>query len=107
MLTSPGKYVEPSFSPDGKTVIYRKIRGGYITKPTWDLNTGIYAVSAKGETKKQKTRLVAKKGVQPHFGKTNESIYLIRDGEKPQLVRVGLDGKEDKALYQGKFRYRI
>mgnify|MGYP000123766155 CR=1 FL=1 len=98
-----------SFSPDGKTVVYRKISGGYITQPNWDLNTGIYAVSAKGERKAQKPLLITENGQQPHFGKSNNNIYVIREGESPQLAFVSLDGKEDRTLYQGKFatEYRV
>ncbi len=95
----PGKYVEPSFSPDGETVVYRKITGGYITDPKWGLNPGIYAVPADGG----KATLVTKNGVQPHFGDRNDRIYVIRGGESTQLARVDLDGQNDKTLYQGKF----
>lgn len=109
LLKEKGKYIEPTFSPDGKTVVYRKISGGYITKPTWDLNTGIYAVSAKGERKGSKPVLVTKDGQQAHFGNSNDNIYVVREGEKPQLAYVSLDGKDDRALYQGKFatEYRV
>ncbi len=109
LIKEPGKYIEPAFSPDGKTVIYRKVSGGYITDPKWGLHTGIYAVSAKGESKSRKSKLVTDNGVQAHFGKRNDRIYVIRDGEQPQLARVDLDGQNDKALYQGKFatEYRV
>ncbi len=103
LLNEPGKYIEPTFSPDGKTVVYRKISGGYITQPTWDLNTGIYAISVKGERKDRKPVLITKDGRQPHFGSSNNNIYVMRNGEKPQLAYVSLDGKEDRALYQGEF----
>ena len=103
LINEPGKYIEPVFSPNGKTVVYRKISGGYITDPKWGLHTGIYAVSAKGENKNRKTQLVTKKGVKAHFGKRNDRIYVIRRGEEPQLARIDLDGQHDKALYQGKF----
>jgi Tol biopolymer transport system component len=94
-----GKYVEPSFSPNGKQIVYRKIAGGYITDPKWGLNPGIYVVSAKGG----EATLITKEGVTPHFGKDNDKVYVLRDGEKPSLVRVGLDGHNEKTLYQGEF----
>lgn len=103
LLKQKGKYIEPVFSPDGKTVVYRKISGGYITKPTWDLNTGIYAVSAKGERKQSKPILITDNGQQAHFGKNNDNIYVVRAGEEPTLAYVSLNGKEDRVLYQGKF----
>ena len=95
----PGKYVEPSFSPDGKTVVYRKIKGGYITDPTWGLNPGIYAVSAKGG----KAKLITESGLKPHFGSSNDRIYVTRNGKTPHISRIDLDGQNDTKLYQGKF----
>lgn len=105
LLKEPGKYIEPSFSPDGKTVVYRKASGGYITSPDWDLNAGVYQVSAKGG----KPSLITESGVQPHFGARNDRIYVIRSGKTPSIARVDLDGQNDKKLYQGKFatEYRV
>lgn len=105
ITSEPGKYVEPSFSPDGKTIVYRKIKGGYITDPTWGLNPGIYAVSAKGG----KATLVTESGLQPHFGADNDRIYVTRNGKTPHISRIDLDGQHDTKLYQGKFasEYRV
>jgi imidazolonepropionase-like amidohydrolase/Tol biopolymer transport system component len=99
LTKEPGKYIEPSFSPDGKTVVFRKVSGGYITDPKWGLNPGIYHVSAKGG----KATLITESGLQPHFGSKNDRIYVIRDSEKPSLTRIDLDGQNEKKLYQGKF----
>jgi imidazolonepropionase-like amidohydrolase/Tol biopolymer transport system component len=103
LLKEPGKYITPTFSPDGKTVVYQKISGGYITKPTWDLNTGIYAVSAKGERRASKPILITENGQKPHFGSSNDNIYVVRRGKKTQLAFVSLNGKDDRLLYQGEF----
>ncbi len=109
LLTEKGKYIEPTFSPDGNTVVYHKISGGYITNPTWDLNTGIYTVSAKGERKAGKPTLITEHGQQAHFGASNHNIYVVRAGDEPKLAYVSLDGKDDRTLYQGKFatEYRV
>jgi len=95
----PGKYVEPSFSPNGKTVVYRKVSGGYITDPKWGLNSGIYAISVKGG----KAELITESGVKPHFGARNDRIYVTRNGDKPHIARIDIDGQHDTKLYQGKF----
>lgn len=99
LLAEPGKYVEPSFSPDGKTVVYRKVAGGFITDPNWGINTGIYIVSSKSG----KSKFITEDGLKPHFGKNNDRIYLTRDGEKPYLARIDIDGQHDTKLYQGEF----
>lgn len=99
LIKEPGKYIEPSFSPDGKTVVFRKITGGYITDPNWGLNPGIYHVPAKGGD----AIFITESGLQPHFGSKNDRIYVIRDGEKPSLTRIDLDGQHEKKLYQGEF----
>jgi len=105
ITNEPGKYIEPSFSPDGKLVVFRKVAGGFITNPNWGLNPGIYHVSAKGGDAK----LITASGLQPHFGSKNDRVYVIRNGEKPNLTRIDLDGQNEKKLYQGKFatEYRV
>ncbi|AZQ85895.1 amidohydrolase [Colwellia sp. Arc7-635] len=103
VTNEPGKYVEPSFSPDGKTVVYRKASGGYITDPTWGLNPGIYTTKVKNGSAK----LVTESGELPHFGAKNDRIYVLRNGETPQLMKISLDNSsiadKEQALYQGKF----
>ena len=105
LLEQPGKYIEPSFSPDGKTLVFRKVAGGQITAPKWGLNPGIYSVASKGG----KMTLITEEGLLPHFGDRNDRIYVLRNEDLPQLARVDLDGQHDKTLYQGKFatEYRV
>ncbi len=99
LLSEPGKYIEGTFSPDGKTVVYRKVRGGYITDPKWGLNPGIYHVSVKGG----EPTLVTDNGRAPQFAARNDRIYVQRHGEMPELARIDLDGQNDKTLYKGKY----
>ncbi|WP_353406074.1 amidohydrolase family protein [Pseudoteredinibacter isoporae] len=99
ITTEPGKYIEPAFSPDGKHIVYRKAKGGYITDPKWGLNPGIYRVSSKGG----QAKLVTEKGVLPQYGSANDRIYVMRHGEKPSLVRVNITDKKEQPLYEGKY----
>ena len=94
----PGKYVEPTFSPDGKTVVYRKASGGGILNPDWSLHPGIYAVSTKGG----EAELITKSGYQPQFGATSDRIFVMSPWPKPSLSVVELDSKKVQKLYESK-----
>ncbi|MBE0379581.1 amidohydrolase family protein [Pseudoalteromonas prydzensis] len=96
ITTEPGKYVEPTFSPDGKTVVYRKASGGSILNPDWSLHPGIYAVSSKGG----KAELITKSGYQPQFAAANDRIYVMSPWPKPTLSMVELDSKKISKLYE-------
>jgi imidazolonepropionase-like amidohydrolase/Tol biopolymer transport system component len=101
----PGKYIEPRFSPDGKMLVYRKVSGGFITDPVWGLMPGIYITALKGG----EAKLITDTGVRPHFGNDNDIVYVLRNDEKTQLVKLNLTENTEKVLYQGKFatEYRV
>jgi len=92
----PGKYVEPTFSPNGKTVVYRKASGGSILNPKWSLNPGIYSVSAKGGV----SELISKSGYQPQFGADNDRVFVMSPWPKPSLSVVELESKKVSKLYE-------
>lgn len=106
----PGHYVEPTFSPDGKTVVYRRIGGGWTRTPTWSQEQGIYFVSSsprKGEA----PTLITRDGEQPHFGAEPDRIYYTAYGEedKIQLESVTLGGSGHRKLIktEGAMRLRV
>ena len=85
----PGQYLSPSISRDGKTVVYQKVRGGYITSPKFSAQPGIYQVSAKGG----ESKLVTKSGSSPFFGSENDRVFITqRAGKKRKLVSMDLNG---------------
>ena len=95
----PGHYLEPTFSPDGKTIVYRAGGGGAVTNPRWSRDQGIYWIPASGG----KASLITKNGTAPQFGSTNDRVYLFREEEaKPSeqskrvLVSVDLDGSDER-----------
>jgi len=96
LATGAGKFVEPTFSPDGNTVVYRKIRGGYITPDTHGLNPGVYQVPANGQGTPE---LVSERGSQPQFGKRADRIYLMGFNGTPELFSVDLQTREQRSLY--------
>lgn len=102
---TPGKYIEASFSPDGKTITYRKIEGGYITDKKYGVKPGIYTIPSKGG----EAKFITKKGVLPQYGKSSDNIYVMRHSEKPSLVRVNIKDLKEQILYEGKYatEYKI
>lgn len=98
LTDEPGKYVEPTFSPDGETIVYRKAKGGYITPRTWSQETGLYQVDIGGE---KNTKITAA-GYQPQFGADNDRVYFMESGETPQLASIGLNGFEKRVHYTSK-----
>jgi imidazolonepropionase-like amidohydrolase/Tol biopolymer transport system component len=106
VTSSPGKYLEPTFSPDGKHVVYLKSRGGYLTTPWYGIETGIFAAPSDGKGAPQ---LLADEGRAPQFGKDSEHVYLTRQVKKDevewemQLVRVKLDKSEEQVIVKSDF----
>lgn len=96
VLTSePGKYVEPTFSPDGDYIVYRKARGGYMTPRTWSQEPGLYKVDIKG---KHSTKLTAS-GHQPQFGADSDRVYFMDFGKTPEFASIGMNGFEKRTHY--------
>ena len=100
VLTSdPGHYVEPRFSPDGKTVVYRKIAGGYVLSGAWSTEPGIYTVSISGGEPER----VSKSGRGPHFGATDDRVFFSDAHEETQLMlkSVNLEGHDERMHVKG------
>ncbi|MFG0257513.1 MAG: amidohydrolase family protein [Phycisphaerales bacterium JB043] len=100
---TPGHYIDPQFSPDGETVVFRKVGGGFLRSPLYSDEQGIYVVSADGG---EMTR-VRDGGTFPHFGASDDVIYFTtRDGDHTgdsrALNKIGIDGKDERELYKGK-----
>ncbi len=103
----PGHYINPSFSPDGKQVLYKKVTGGYLLNGEWSMEPGIYLTSIK---KKEPKRIV-KSGQNPHFGAANDRIFFTKSaGEtKQSLHSVNLAGEEKRKHFTGDyvFDYKV
>lgn len=106
LTKEPGKYLEPTFSPDGKQVVYVKSAGGFLTSPWYGLDTGVYAVGSDG---KGDARLLSEEGEAPQFGKDSEFVYVTRTkstGEvdwMTSLVRLKMDKTEEMPVATGEF----
>ena len=93
LTQNPGHYFEPTFSPDGQTVVYRAGTGGYLTSPLWSMNPGVYSVPARGG----ESSLITESGADPQFGASSDRLFLRgrKDG-KNSLYSVKLDGTDER-----------
>ena len=99
LTSEPGKYIEPTFSPDGRTVVYRKIGAGSLLPKQWSLNTGLYKISSRGG----EAELIARNGRAPMFGASNDKVYAMDFGSAPRLISIDLTKHTQQALYSAKF----
>lgn len=95
LVSEPGKYVEPTFSPDGKTVVYRKTGAGSLMPRQWSLNTGLYQVSSSGG----EPELLSRQGSSPMFGKRNDRVYAMANRGGPSLLSIDLTTQQEQVLY--------
>ncbi len=87
---TPGHYRRPRFSPDGKTIVFEKGRGGNLLSQLWSDDPGVYRIAAAGGVMTK----VTDDGASPHFGASNERIFMTRtDGDKGELVSTDLNGQ--------------
>lgn len=96
----PGHYVEPVFSPNGKTVVYRKQTGGSITTPLWSRDPGLYRVGTRGGGTKRISRI----GAKPQFAKSSSRVYFTKseagkDADNLKLCSMDLDGNDERVHY--------
>ena len=106
LTTEPGQYLEPQFSPDGRTVVYVKGHGGYLTSPWHGLDTGVYRVATDGKGKPER---LARSGRAPQFGATNDAVYVTRGGVQKEvdftskLVRIDLADRKETDVATSEF----
>lgn len=104
LTKTPGHYVNPVLSPDGKTAVYEAIQGGYLTSPLYSHDTGIFKVNVQsGERTK-----IADSGSEPFFTNHNERIYFTgmdKNGEvlTGQLYSTDKNGNDKQKHYQGQW----
>ena len=90
----PGHYLEPVFSPDGETIVYRTASDGFLTTALWSRDPGVYRIPAKGGGEPV---FITDEGSGPQFGADDERIFLSgRDGDKRTLISVDLNGQDER-----------
>ena len=101
LTEQPGKYLAPSFSPDGTSVVYQKTHGSSLFAPEYNLAPGIYLISAKGGKPKQ---LTSEYGSSPFYAKSGDRVYFTQyKNRASHLVSVNLNGHDSLSHAQAKF----
>ena len=87
VVSQPGHYVTPSFSPDGRKIVFRHAGGDQVRSRYFAQNPGIFVVDAAGG----EPLLVREAGTDPAFDHTGTRIYLRETrNEKYTLFSVGV-----------------
>lgn len=106
ITTAPGKYLAPKFSPDGKSVVYSKAKGGSLTTPWHGLDTGIYLAAADGRGTPLR---LSKDGEAPQFGARNDAVFITRSSMSSEvdalrkLVRIELADRKETEVARSEF----
>jgi len=104
--TDPGHYVDPVFTPDGKSIVYTKTSGGYLTSPLWSQETGLYITEASAAPSGAAAgvpatnlgpRLLSRRGSSPQFAADSQRVFLtVREGnsdsDRVALISIPLGG---------------
>ena len=95
VTTTPAHWREPVFSPDGKTIVARKIPGGGVVSERWSHDPGLYAIPSRGGVPK----LVTRQAGTPHFGAASDRVFFFdtepgKDGDSYVLRSIALTGAE-------------
>jgi imidazolonepropionase-like amidohydrolase len=94
VTSQPGHYLEPVFSPDGQTIVYRKGGGGFVTSPLYSRDRGLYAIPTMGGESVR----VTKSGSRPQFGAESDRVFFTGRGEEDSrsLKSIELDGSDER-----------
>lgn len=92
VVTTPGHYVAPRFSPDGRHIVFRTVRADGVRGTTHAQETGVFVVPVTGGEPSK----VRDGGADPQFDHTGERIYFRdRRDEKFVLASVKVDGSDE------------
>ena len=105
LTPQPGHYSDPVFSPDGRTVVYSKGGGGYLTSPLWGREPGVYAATnTLLDRAEHDPVLITTRGSDPQFGSANDRLFLTlsegsADSDHMRLISMDMSGREERSHF--------
>ena len=90
VVPGPGHFAQPVFSPEGETLVYRKVSGGGLRSPLWSEDTGLWAVPAAGG---EPRRITPTSAANPQFGASSDRVYFTRGSS---LLSIAMDGHDER-----------
>ena len=94
----PGHYRRPRFSPDGQAIVFERGSGGYLLSDLRSDDPGVYRIATAGGAMSR----VTDDGSFPHFGASNDRIFLTRsEKQEGVLVSVDLNGEAERTHAKG------
>jgi imidazolonepropionase-like amidohydrolase/Tol biopolymer transport system component len=103
-----GIYREPSFSPDGQTLVFRKESGNGQQGFAYTLDPGIYTIPVKGG----EATLVTENGAFPRFNAEGDRIFFQTGGYifgaiDKSYRSVGLDGNDEVTHFTSNYGHEF
>ncbi|CAN5908542.1 amidohydrolase family protein [soil metagenome] len=99
-----GIYRTPAFSPDGKTIVYRKEDGNDHQGYAFCVKPGLYTIPAAGGVA---TFLFNTGGEKPTFAADGKSILYFEEGENKELKSFDLETKKQFSVASSKYAWEI
>jgi Tol biopolymer transport system component/imidazolonepropionase-like amidohydrolase len=108
LTSEKGIYRNPSYSHNGKHIVYRKEGGNNEQGRTFSKNTGLYIMNSDGSSNK----LVTKEGDYPIFNKEDDRIIYQNGGQffgaiTKELKSVELNGFNKRIVLKSKHGNRL
>lgn len=104
ITTKSGHYIDPVFSPDGQTIVFCKVGGGYLRSPLYSHDQGIYRIPTVGGVAVR----LSEDGQKPQFAESSERLFLTKaesekDADNLTLFSVDLSGNERQVHFRSKW----
>lgn len=93
-----GLYSRPRFSPDGRTIVFEKGQGGFLSSARNSDEPGVYRVVSSGGDPVR----IAKDFSNPEFADANDRVFMTESADgKRRLISTDLNGQAKRVHAEG------